>query len=49
MRSIKFTLLAVLSYIAMIGAMPIDDGGLAGNASHPKMYVLLQSHVDVLT
>jgi hypothetical protein len=28
---INFTLLAVLSYVAMIGAMPVNDGALDGS------------------
>ncbi|KAN0103769.1 hypothetical protein V8E52_011645 [Russula decolorans] len=36
MRIINFTLLAVLSCIAMIGAMPIKDGALAGSIARRK-------------
>jgi hypothetical protein len=42
MRIINFTLLAVLSCIAMIGAMPIKDGALAGSIARRKSYVPLQ-------
>jgi hypothetical protein len=39
MRIINFTLLAVLSCIAMIGAMPIEDGALTGSIARRKEYV----------
>lgn len=42
MRIINFTLLAVLSCIAMIGAMPIKDGALAGRMARRKEYVPFQ-------
>jgi hypothetical protein len=42
MRIINFTLLAVLSCIAMIGAMPIEDGALAGSIARREEYVPLQ-------
>jgi hypothetical protein len=55
MRTINFTLLAVLSCIAMIGAIPIEDGGsLAGNIARRQDPIYVPSKqqlhgVDVLT
>jgi hypothetical protein len=51
MRTI--TLLAVLGCTAMIGAIPIEDGALAGGIARRQAYVPLQSSytgsMDVLT
>ena len=42
MRFINFTLLAVLSFVAMIGAMPIDNDALDGGFARRETYVPLQ-------
>jgi hypothetical protein len=42
MRTINFTLLAVLSCIAMIAAAPIKDGAPAEGIARRKEYVHLQ-------
>ena len=41
MRFINFTLLAVLSCVAMIDAMPINDGATAESIARREMYVPL--------
>jgi hypothetical protein len=47
MRTINFTLFAVLSCIAMIGAIPIEDGALAGSIARRQdlPYVPLQQQL----
>jgi hypothetical protein len=45
MRTINFTLLAVLSCIAMVGAMPIEDGAPSGSIAPPDEYVPLQKQL----
>jgi hypothetical protein len=50
MRAINFTFLAVLigSFIAMIGATPIEEGSLAGSsiARRQNEYVSLQQQLQ---
>jgi hypothetical protein len=47
MRTTNFTLFAVLSCIAMIGAIPIEDGALAGRIARRQelQYVPLQQQL----
>jgi hypothetical protein len=45
MRTINFTFLAVLiGSIAMIGAIPVEDGSLVGSIAHREAYAPLQQH-----
>jgi hypothetical protein len=39
MRTFNFTLLAVFSGIAMVGAIPIGDDVLAGSMARRQLYV----------